>query len=142
MVITEFGEAIIEYNDPKNLVSLLEGSCEKYPNNKAIGTRQDDGSFTWTNYSELKDRIDNFRGGLVSLGLQKDDSVGIITSNRLEWVISAFATYGAHSRFIAMYENELLNTWKFIIRDSEIKILIVSNIVTTLSARARTSSGG
>jgi long-subunit acyl-CoA synthetase (AMP-forming) len=41
--------------------------------------------------------------------------VGIISANRPEWVVLAFAAYGRNARYIPMYEKELVGTWKYII---------------------------
>ena len=47
-------------------------------------------------------------------------------NNRTEWAICAYATYGLECSWVPMYEKELFQTWKYIIRDSCIKILFVS----------------
>ena len=45
----------------------------------------------WT-YSELKSRSDAFASGLLSLGLEPGDRVGIWAPNCAEWTIAQFAT--------------------------------------------------
>src|SRR6266567_488643 len=45
----------------------------------------------WT-YSELKSRSDAFASGLLSLGLEPGDRVGICAPNCAEWTIAQFAT--------------------------------------------------
>jgi long-chain acyl-CoA synthetase len=50
----------------------------------------------------------------------------MVASNRAEWAICAYATYGLECSWVPMYEKELFKTWKYIIRDSCIKILFVS----------------
>src|SRR5258708_26613124 len=45
----------------------------------------------WT-YSELKMRSDAFASGLLSLGLEPGDRVGIWTPNCAEWTVAQFAT--------------------------------------------------
>ena len=45
----------------------------------------------WT-YSELKSRSDAFASGLLSLGLEPGDRVGIWAPNCAEWAIAQFAT--------------------------------------------------
>jgi fatty-acyl-CoA synthase len=45
----------------------------------------------WT-YSELKARCDAFASGLLSLGLEPGDRVGIWAPNCAEWLIAQFAT--------------------------------------------------
>ncbi|MEK0082944.1 AMP-binding protein [Benzoatithermus flavus] len=45
----------------------------------------------WT-YAELKERVDAFAAGLLALGLEPGDRVGIWSPNNAEWVITQFAT--------------------------------------------------
>ena len=48
-------------------------------------------SIRWT-YRELGERVDAFAAGLVALGLQSGDRVGIWSPNNAEWVVTQFAT--------------------------------------------------
>jgi fatty-acyl-CoA synthase len=43
-------------------------------------------------YGELKDRVDGFAGGLLSLGIEPGDRIGIWSPNNAEWAITQFAT--------------------------------------------------
>jgi fatty-acyl-CoA synthase len=45
----------------------------------------------WT-YRELKERVDAFAAGLLALGLERGDRIGIWSPNNVEWVITQFAT--------------------------------------------------
>ena len=114
------------FEKPDNLVELIENSVEKYPDNKMFGTKNKDGEYEWITYREVGKRIDNLRGGLSQAGIEKGDAVGIIASNRKEWAITAFATFGLGGRYIPMYEKELVKIWKHIINDGGIKLLLVA----------------
>lgn len=130
MVFDEYGknEIIMRYDDPTNLVDLFENMAKKYPNNLLFGEKDIKGEYQWITYNETKKRIDNTRGGLANLGfLSKGDCIGIIADNRKEWAICCFATYGLECCWVPMYEKELTQTWKYIINDSSMKILFVSN---------------
>jgi len=43
-------------------------------------------------YRELKEQVDAFAAGLLALGLEKGDRVGIWSHNNAEWLITQFAT--------------------------------------------------
>ena len=118
-------EMIIE--KPDNLVELFESSTEKFANNRLFGTKnKQSGIFDWITYSDVRKRVDNFRGGLAHHNIQKGDAVGIISSNRVEWAVAAFASYGLGARFVPMYESENYRTWEYIIKDSNVRFLLVS----------------
>src|SRR5689334_21890134 len=55
----------------------------------ALVVRQQD--VRWT-YRELGERVDAFAAGLLALGLQPGDRVGIWSPNNAEWVLTQFAT--------------------------------------------------
>jgi fatty-acyl-CoA synthase len=48
-----------------------------------------DKRFTW---AELAETVDAFAAGLLALGLEKGDRIGIWSPNRWEWVVTQFAT--------------------------------------------------
>ncbi len=48
----------------------------------------------WT-YAELKERVDAMAAGLLALGLEPGDRVGIWSPNNAEWVVTQFATAAA-----------------------------------------------
>ncbi|HAJ27747.1 MAG TPA: long-chain fatty acid--CoA ligase [Syntrophus sp. (in: bacteria)] len=116
-----------QLDKPDNLVALLEESVAKYPKNRLFGTKNKQGAYEWVTYGEVGRRVDNLRGGLAKLGVKKGDAVGLIANNRVEWAVAAFATYGLGARYVPMYESELLHVWKYIIKDSGIKVLFVAN---------------
>ncbi|HAR98611.1 MAG TPA: long-chain fatty acid--CoA ligase [Syntrophus sp. (in: bacteria)] len=112
--------------EPDNLLEFLENTVKKYPDKPAFGTKNASGVYEWVTYGRFAERVDHVRGGLAKLGVGRDDAVGIIANNRLEWAIAAFASYGLCARFVPMYENELQKTWHYIVTDSTIKVLFVS----------------
>jgi long-chain acyl-CoA synthetase len=114
------------YEKPDNLVEWWLESEKKFSNNVLFWTQNQEGTLDSITYGEIGKRINNARGGLAQMGIGKDDAVGIISANRPEWAVLAYATYGRNARYIPMYEKELVQTWKYIIKDSEVKFLMVS----------------
>lgn len=115
------------YEKPDNLVEWWLESEKKFRDNVLFWVHNDKGSLDPMSYGQVGRRINNARAGLAQLGIKKGDAVGIISANRPEWVVLAFAAYGRNARYIPMYEKELAGTWKYIIKDSNIKFLLVSS---------------
>jgi len=107
----------------KNLVDLCEKSCKKYKDRELFGTKKD-GRWTFITYGEFQDLVDQFRGGLASLGVKAGDKVGIVANNRVEWAVAAYATYGLGAAFVPMYEAQKPDEWKFILTDCGAKVAI------------------
>ena len=118
-------EAWYEY--PTNLVDMFEDSVKKYSHRPLVGMKNAAGEYEYKTYGQIGERVDNLRGGLAQLGVGKGDGVGLIINNSEAWGVIAFATYGRGARLVPMYEKELVNTWRYIIKDSGLKVLFVVN---------------
>jgi len=117
------------YEKPDNLVEWWGESVKKFRTNTLFWVRNDKNTLDAITYGEIDERIRNARGGLAAAGVQEADFVGIIANNRPEWCVLSYATYGRNARFVPMYEKERPETWKYIITDSQVKVLVVSSPV-------------
>ena len=63
--------------------------ANEHPNNPALVLRHQ--NVDWT-YSELQLRVDQLAAGLISLGIEPGDRVGIWGPNSAEWVLTQLAT--------------------------------------------------
>jgi long-chain acyl-CoA synthetase len=115
------------YEHPRNLVDLWEDSVAAHGDRPVFGTRGADGHFHWMTYRQTALRVDDVRAGLAMCGVVAGDAVGIIANNRPEWAMAAFATYGLGARFVPMYEAELPQIWRYILRDAGVKVLFVAS---------------
>ena len=69
--------------------ALLEQTCNRWPDHEAAVFPAQ--NIRWT-YSELSRQIDRLAGGLLALGVKKGERVGILSPNRVEWLLTQFAT--------------------------------------------------
>jgi long-chain acyl-CoA synthetase len=115
-----------QIDKPDNVVEILEQSVAKFPNRPFLGTKNKNKQYDWITYEDFGKRVDNVRSGLQQLGIQKDDAVGIICNNSVDWAVCFFATSGLSARFVPMYEAELVQVWKYIITDANVKVLLIS----------------
>ena len=67
----------------------FEAVVARWPDRQALVVRHQ--NIRWT-YGELKERVDAFAAGLVALGLEAGDRIGIWSPNNAEWVVAQFAT--------------------------------------------------
>ena len=79
-------------NEPllyETIGACVERIAATYPDKEALVVRHQ--NIRWT-FSEYKSRIDALAAGLVSLGVEPGDRVGIWSPNRVEWCLTQFAT--------------------------------------------------
>jgi long-chain acyl-CoA synthetase len=112
--------------DVSTLSELYAQSVASFPDNPLFGNRSPDGTWEWLTYREFGEDIDKARGGLQSLGVTNGDRVAIISDNRTEWAVGAYATYSLGAAWVPMYEAQTQKDWKFILNDSGAKVVFVA----------------
>jgi len=71
----------------KTLPEMLKESVKKYKDKPAFKIKKD-GKYIPISYEKLYHRIKYFGTGLLDIGIKELDHVGLISENRLEWIIS------------------------------------------------------
>jgi fatty-acyl-CoA synthase len=69
--------------------NLLADTVAKYGPREAAVFVDQDKRFTWDEFAEA---VDALAAGLLSLGLEKGERIGIWSPNRWEWLVTQFAT--------------------------------------------------
>lgn len=69
--------------------NFFDRTVETHRDREALVVRQQNVRWTW---GELGRRVDDLAAGLLSLGLERGDRVGIWAPNRYEWTLTQFAT--------------------------------------------------
>jgi long-chain acyl-CoA synthetase len=110
----------------RTLVDILDHSLKTHGPRELFGTKKG-GRWVWTTYAEFGRMVERFRGGLASLGIERGDRVAIVSNNRVEWAVAAYACYGLGAPFVPMYEAQSPRDWEYIVRDCEAKALIMAN---------------
>src|SRR5262249_29522653 len=67
----------------------FDRAVARWPESEALVVRHQ--GVRWT-YRELQRQVDAFAAGLLALGLEAGDRVGIWSPNNAEWVVTQFAT--------------------------------------------------
>ncbi|MCB1246341.1 MAG: AMP-binding protein, partial [Acidimicrobiia bacterium] len=109
-----------------NLSDLAAQSVAAFASNPLFGRRTPDGDWDWMTYAEFGAAIDRARGGLAALGIGKGDRVAIISDNRVEWAVGAYATYGLGAAWVPMYEAQTQKDWIYILRDCGAKVVFAA----------------
>ena len=68
---------------------VLDQMAERYPESPALILSQENLRFTW---SELRAEVERTARGLMALGFERGDRVGIWATNISQWVLMQFAT--------------------------------------------------
>jgi long-chain acyl-CoA synthetase len=110
----------------KTIIELFETSTAKYPNNFYLWEKLN-GKYEGTTFSQAHDLVLQFGAGLVSLGLQKGDRVGLISEGRNAWIIAELGIlYAGGINVPLSVKLESGNDLKFRLAHSGSKMVIVS----------------
>ena len=69
--------------------TFFDRQVEKYRDREALVVKHQNVRWTW---GELGRRVDDLAAGLMTLGLERGDRVGIWSPNTAEWTLTQFAT--------------------------------------------------
>ena len=79
---------------------------------------------TWAEYLR---HVRLFCQGLVSLGLQRGDTVAIIGDNRPEWVYAELAAQAAGAKSVGVYQDSVPREIAYIIRQCGVRFIVVED---------------
>ncbi len=111
----------------RTIIELFETSVSKFPNNIYLWEKQN-GKFEGTTYQQTRDLVFRFGAGLLALGLQKGDRVGLISEGRNAWIISELGIlYAGGINVPLSVKLDSGNELKFRLAHSGSKMIIVSS---------------
>ncbi|WP_176058939.1 AMP-binding protein [Paraburkholderia sp. BCC1876] len=82
------GSAQVPLSDA-TVSQYLRDTAQRFPTRPAVVFREQGIRWTWR---EFADEVDVLASGLAALGIVKGDRVGIWSPNRVEWLLTQFAT--------------------------------------------------
>jgi len=101
---------------------MLNNIAAKYPDNEAlISVHQ---GIRWT-YREFSERVNQVARGLMGLGVEKGDRVGIWAMNHAEWVVVQFATAKIGAIMVNINPSYRTYELEYALKQSEIQTLII-----------------
>src|SRR6185437_14694212 len=107
------------------LVEMFERSVKAYAPRELFGTKKN-GQWVWTTYREMGKLVDDCRGGLAALGVKRGDRVCLISNNRVEWAVVAYACLGLGAACVPMYEAQHPKEWAFIAHDCSAVLVVAA----------------
>ena len=110
----------------KTIIELFETSVAKFANNIYLWEKQN-GKYEGTTYKQTYDFVYRFGAGLMALGLQKGDRVGLISEGRNAWIISELGIlYAGGINVPLSVKLDSSKEFQFRLLHSGCKMLIVS----------------
>jgi fatty-acyl-CoA synthase len=100
----------------------LDRTAERYPDSPGLISRHQGMRYT---YAELRAAVEQVARGLMAMGIQKGDRVGIWATNCAEWVLIQFATAKIGAIMVNMNLRYRAHELKYALRQSECQSLFL-----------------
>ncbi len=114
----------------QNLARLYQDAAEKFGDLPAFATRRSDGSYVPTSFQQLFERGLDLATGLIALGLQPREHVGLIADNRLEWILSDYGILLAGAADVPRGTDVTEAEIHYILDHSDARFVILENAAT------------
>lgn len=90
-----------------------------------LGTRQETGLYTWITYKEMDGLVQSFGAGLSTLGgMKSGEYLGIMSCNRVEWVVAMVAAHHYDFVIVPLYDTLGEEALTHIVNQTELKIIV------------------
>ncbi len=110
----------------ETLSQLFLNTIKSYPKDDLLLSKKE-GKYVPISTEEFADRVKCFSLGLRDLGLEAGDKLIVLSENRPEWVISDVANLCLGGITVPIYTSLIPEQIKYIIDDSDAKIVVVSD---------------
>lgn len=127
-IVKQFTNPVKEPIDSDiNLFDLLDNRAKRDPEGAMIEYKGDDG--TWHPYSAqvFRDMVIDLAKGLVGLGVNKGDSVAIVSRTRWEWTALDMAIMSIVALTVPVYETNSASQVSWIFNDSKVTLAIAED---------------
>ena len=102
---------------------MFDQTVAKYPDQPALIARQQ--QIRWT-YRQLQEQVNDCAKGLMRLGLQKGERIGIWSPNRAEWCVTQFATSKLGLILVNINPSYRLHELEYVLNQSGCTALIIA----------------
>ena len=93
-------------------------------------------SMTW---KETGDRVEKLAAGLLALGLESEQRVGIASGTRVEWILADLAVMCAGGATTTVYPSTMAEDVAYILSDSECRVVFAEDARAARQAQASTA---
>lgn len=107
------------------IFDILEYYLENYPNQDAALAYKKEHKWNKISIQQYIEATNNISYGLLALGVQKGDKIGIVSSNRPEWNMLDFGIMQVGAVSIPIYPTISQDDYRHILNHAEVKMIFI-----------------
>jgi long-chain acyl-CoA synthetase len=123
-VITD--TSVIENRSP-NVARQFRDRIAKSPSSEAYRFPTADGTWQSLTWKETGERVERLAAGLLALGLESEQRVGIASGTRVEWILADLAVMCAGGATTTVYPSTIAEDVAYILADSECRVVFAED---------------
>lgn len=111
-----------------NIIANIVKNIGSHGNEEAVRFKHN-GSKDWESYTwdELSELVRKTTAALLSLGVKRQENIGIFSQNKVEWSIVDLGIMGTGAVSVPIYATNTASQAKYILDEAEIRILFVGD---------------
>ena len=115
-------------NRPANVAVQFRDRVASSPDREAFRYPAGEGQ-PWTSktWKETGDTVEKIAAGLLSLGIQSEQRVGIASGTRVEWIFADLAVMSAGGATTTVYPSTMAEDVAYILSDSECRVVFAED---------------
>lgn len=113
--------------DRMTLPSLLIRNAERFGRERVAIREKEYGIWQPVTWQQYLEHVRDFSLGLISLGFEPGETIGIIGDNRPEWVYAELAAQAARGISFGIFQDSILTEVAYIIEHSEASMIVAED---------------
>ena len=114
--------------DISSIAEMFLAVTDHYKTSKKDAYRRKvEGKWVGTSYGDLYEQVEALALGLRSLGLSHGDRIGLLSENRLEWVVTDFACACSGFVDVSVFPILTAKQVEYVFTNAEVKVAFCSN---------------
>jgi long-chain acyl-CoA synthetase len=114
-------------NRPANVAVQFLDRVKTSPAREAYRYPEPDGSWASLTWEQAGDRVRHLAAGLLELGVEREQRVGIASSTRYEWILADLAIMCAGAATTTVYPSTNSGDVAYILADSDCRVVFAEN---------------
>ena len=110
----------------KNMAGIFHNRADRYQYETCVRYKKD-GRYTPISWNEMRNMVTKVGLGLISLGVNPQDKVGIFSENCWQWIVADLASLSIGATDVPIYATNSGAEAAYIINDSGSKVVFVSD---------------
>lgn len=110
-----------------HIIRMFLNRTKTFDTKEILRYRDEDETYQSVNWKQLKARVDDVLSGLSALGCEKQENVGIFSSNRYEWLVTDLGIMANSSVVVPFYATASREQVKYIVDETQMRFIFAGN---------------